>query len=193
MLQIQHPFVIAYHWISTDDNVLADHLSRGRLERFWAAVAAMVATGVFLRLKAKVRLARDAGRTLGSNLKARHWMPSIDGLSDLARPRVDMSVLSAQIRAAVILQAAARGMLARMTRVVRVYGDPTAIPGGLTSMCLCRWGLCANGANLGRASVTTAIRMSTASYARNRSQSRRRVMVAGCLAGLASRVCVSSS
>ena len=32
--QVEYEFVLFYKWISTDDNYLADHLSRGRIDDF---------------------------------------------------------------------------------------------------------------------------------------------------------------
>ena len=34
LLQVEHTFIIRYFWISTHDNVLADHLSRGRIGQY---------------------------------------------------------------------------------------------------------------------------------------------------------------
>lgn len=59
VLQIQHGFILQPFWISTDDNYLADHLSRGREAEFLAALPASEFLVVpFSELKRH----RDAGR-----------------------------------------------------------------------------------------------------------------------------------
>ena len=127
LLQVEHTFIIRFNWIPTDDNTMADHLSRGRIEAFYLAVAAAAVTvggffvgGFFLAGKAvRLRMAADAGRTLGTNLSVRQWVPRSDRLLALARPIVDMAKYSLQVRSAVIIQAAARGMFARCKQAVR--------------------------------------------------------------------------
>ena len=38
VLQVEYEFILEYKWISSEDNYLADHLSRGRLQEFLEAV-----------------------------------------------------------------------------------------------------------------------------------------------------------
>ena len=38
VLQVEYEFILEYKWISSEDNYLADHLSRGRLQEFLGAV-----------------------------------------------------------------------------------------------------------------------------------------------------------
>ena len=126
LLQVEHTFIIRFNWIPTDDNTMADHLSRGRIEAFYLAVAAeamivgFFVGGFFWAGKAvRIRMAAEAGRTLGTDLSVRQWVPRSDGLLALARPIVDMAKYSMQVRSAVIIQAAARGMFARYKQAVR--------------------------------------------------------------------------
>ena len=127
LLQLEYTFVIRYQWISTVDNELADHLSRGRIAAFYAAIA-LAAYGFFKAGRAVViKMAEASGRALGMDPTVREYkrwsiQAAAAGLLKHKQPRVDMFELSRQIAAAVDIQAAARGMLVRTTRFVRVYG-----------------------------------------------------------------------
>ena len=45
ILQVEYDFILEYQWISTHDNILADALSRGQLERFFAAANLISSAG----------------------------------------------------------------------------------------------------------------------------------------------------
>jgi len=51
ILQVEYDFVLSYAWISTHDNYLADHLSRGRIDEFLQQVhsSGQLAPGADLR------------------------------------------------------------------------------------------------------------------------------------------------
>ena len=51
ILQVEYDFVIEYRWISTYDNYLADHLSRGRIDEFLSQVesSGQLAPGSYLQ------------------------------------------------------------------------------------------------------------------------------------------------
>ena len=52
ILQVDYDFVLSYAWISTHDNYLADHLSRGRVDVFLQQVhtSGLLAPGADLRV-----------------------------------------------------------------------------------------------------------------------------------------------
>ena len=52
ILQAEHDFILSYRWIPTDENFLADHLSRGRVDDFLAAevhTSGQLAPGAYLQ------------------------------------------------------------------------------------------------------------------------------------------------
>ena len=59
-LQLRFEFVLEMFWLSSEDNLLADLLSRDRLEEFWhhVSVSGLWATPAFVR----VRVFPDIGR-----------------------------------------------------------------------------------------------------------------------------------
>ena len=109
--QIQGNFVLRYFWLSTHDNYLADHLSRGRVHDFLALVAAagFLAAGV-----AVLRHPRDGGRTRTFDALDPHAMFALSVAVLTSDPRPpDMGEYSRQVKAVVSLQAVARGCSVR--------------------------------------------------------------------------------
>ena len=51
ILQAEYDFILLYRWIPTDENFLADHLSRGRVDDFLAEVhsSGQLAPGAYLQ------------------------------------------------------------------------------------------------------------------------------------------------
>ena len=62
VLQIQHGFVLCTFWISTDDNYLADHLSRNREHDFLLRWSTLPGDKFFLIPGTRLKRAPDAGR-----------------------------------------------------------------------------------------------------------------------------------
>jgi hypothetical protein len=108
VLQIRYDVLLLFFWLSTHANYLADHLSRGRLDAFLAAVGFGA-----LEMGAVPRALPGAGRVRTLDLSS-----PLDS-SDMAiiaagaeGPPSDMAYYSACVSAAVVLQAAIRKWLA---------------------------------------------------------------------------------
>lgn len=114
VLQIQGNFILRYFWLGTHENYLADHLSRGRVREFLLEVAGsgFLLAGVILTAP------RDGGRTRTfDNLDPFQLFGTLT-VAALAcargtRRNRNMLLYSRQVKAAVQLQAAARGRLVR--------------------------------------------------------------------------------
>ena len=116
ILQIQHECLLRFFWVSTHENVLADHLSRGRIQAFFDALAAFVLFVPALTV-ADIVWESDAGRVRTLDMSAPFNAQDMAALELLAcQPFRDMYAYSSQVRAVVVIQAASRGLLARVLR-----------------------------------------------------------------------------
>jgi hypothetical protein len=138
-------YYLNFYWLSSEDNLLADHLSRGRWDAFLLAV---YSTG-FWPDDLEPELAIDAGRVRGldSTPIFEDVMGGLSGQTpaDRGLSGVDpMEAHARETRAAVMLQALSRGFLVRH-RPARVRRAPRAIRvGGWTRwpvMLLCLLGM----------------------------------------------------
>ena len=135
VLMVKGNFFLEFVWLSTHDNYLSDHLSRGRIQAFFELV---YASGVLHAGVRHIAMEADAGRI--------RWLDRLDPTSmgalalfgAMRRDPVDQDVQSAMIRACVQLQAAVRGWLARVglrrERAALERAYPNAAFGGLTRM-----------------------------------------------------------
>ena len=129
LLQISFNFIIRYHYVPSEENVLADHLSRGRIAQFWLAVRQ--SHGFFT---GTVVLASDAGRVLGKNHTARQYgtwtILDASKLAAFRQPHRVMEQYSREVLAAVLIQAFARGFLVRRKLLDDGYETPPPPPPG---------------------------------------------------------------
>ena len=109
LLQLEGGFVLRFVWISTHDNYLADHLSRGRWHEFLAdaAVAGILSAGMAFSLVAQL----GRKRTLDTTPP----LPSVDLESVRLRlaERTPIMLYASWVSAALSIQRFARGALAR--------------------------------------------------------------------------------
>jgi hypothetical protein len=109
VLQIKFNCLLCFYWLASEENVLADHLSRGRIEEFFAAAA----YSVFFEAGVALVPQHDAGRKRNLDMSAPFNREDMAMLRAHRKPQPDMAELSRQVVAAVSLQAMARGWLAR--------------------------------------------------------------------------------
>jgi hypothetical protein len=110
ILQIVGNFLLCFSWVSSEDNEMADHLSReGGLPRFFEAVARRA----FVVEPAQLQALPGAGRVRNLDTSVPFNAADVARLSSQARAPPDMLWLSRVLPAVVCLQAATRGWLAR--------------------------------------------------------------------------------
>ena len=110
ILQIVGNFLLCFSWVSSEDNEMADHLSReGGLPRFFEAVARRA----FVVEPAQLQALPGAGRVRNLDTSVPFNAADVARLSSQARAPPDMLWLSRVLPAIVCLQAATRGWLAR--------------------------------------------------------------------------------
>ena len=63
VLQISHQFLWRPFWLSTHENLLADHLSRGRIDDFHAEAQRYIAAGLFFLFFVRLIASEAGGRT----------------------------------------------------------------------------------------------------------------------------------
>ena len=118
VLQITNNCIVRWYWLSTHDNYLSDHLSRGRLKAFLQVImgAGFLLAGVSLRRHPRAgrihRFSEDAPITQDDRAR----------IASRAQDRVDHVDYSRKLSAAVKIQSAVKGFLARHTRFVRLGG-----------------------------------------------------------------------
>ena len=115
VLQIRFDCILRFFWLSTTANYLADHLSRDRAAAFLAEARA---SGE-LDADAVLVPEPDAGRTRTLDMTAPFNEADMAAIAAAANERVDMAVHSRHVGAAVVLQAAARSLLARQRATFR--------------------------------------------------------------------------
>ena len=110
VLQIVGDFLLCFSWVSSEDNEMADHLSReGGLPRFLEAVHRRA----FVDDPALLSPLPGAGRVRNLDMSSPFNAADVALLSARARTPVDMPWLSHVLPAVVCLQAAVRGWLTR--------------------------------------------------------------------------------
>lgn len=111
ILQIKGNFVLRYFWLSSEQNHLSDHLSRGRVDEF---LLTALPSGFFL-IGVMVLIAyRDGGRVRAYDSLPPILLAATLGVSSLRRPpHSNMVEYSRRVRATVRIQAVARGILTR--------------------------------------------------------------------------------
>ena len=110
VLQIVGDFLLCFSWVSSEDNEMADHLSReGGLPRFLEAVHRRA----FVADPALLSPLPGAGRVRNLDMSSPFNAADVALLSARARTPVDMQWLSHVLPAVVCLQAAMRGWLTR--------------------------------------------------------------------------------
>ena len=116
VIQMKCDCLLVFYWLATDENVLADHLSRGRIDDFVKAAS----YSCLFAQDAVLTPMPGIGSKRNLDMSAPLGPADMASIASSARERVDMHVRSAQVRAVVVLQAAARGLLARVavSRVV---------------------------------------------------------------------------
>ena len=124
MLQIQGEFIVRWYWLSSEANELADHLSRGRIAEFAAALMG----AAFLLANAKLKWAKDAGRVRQLDPLNPVDQVAMAKLVPHAKERRDMYEYARQTRAEVRLQAAAKGMLVRRALLAEARDFASAYP-----------------------------------------------------------------
>ena len=109
VLQLRHECLLRFFWIASAANLLADHLSRGRVSDFFDSLlgAGMLAPGATVRMRA------DAGRVRHLPQHGAFAPEDLEYIHSLGRDQVDMELYSLMVTASVLLQAAARRFLAR--------------------------------------------------------------------------------
>jgi hypothetical protein len=110
VLMVKGNFFLEFVWLSTHDNYLSDHLSRGRIAEFFALV---FSSGVLSAGVRHIVMEANAGRTRWLDRLNPTSMGALELFSDLRREHVDHDEQSAILRACVQIQAATRGWLAR--------------------------------------------------------------------------------
>ena len=124
ILQIVGNFLLCFSWVSSEDNEMADHLSReGGLPRFLEAVARRA----FVAELAQLQALPGAGRVRNLDSSVPFNAADVARLSAQARAPPDMLWLSRVLPAIVCLQAAARGWLARRAQK-RAQNTPGSSP-----------------------------------------------------------------
>jgi hypothetical protein len=123
ILQIVGNFLLCFSWVSSEDNEMADHLSReGGLPRFFEAVARRA----FVVEPAQLQALPGAGRVRNLDTSVPFNSADVARLSSQARAPPDMLWLSRVLPAIVCLQAATRGWLARRAQErARVFARVT--------------------------------------------------------------------
>jgi hypothetical protein len=110
VLQIVGHFLLCFSWVSSEDNEMADHLSReGGLPRFLEAVRRRA----FVADPALLHALPGAGRVRNLDMSVPFNAEDRERLSALARTPPDMLWLSRVLPAVVCMQAAIRGWLSR--------------------------------------------------------------------------------
>ena len=142
ILQIRHQCLLRFFWLSSEDNLLADHLSRGRVALFLAAVFAVG----FWASSVLPRPMPDAGRVRVIDTSEPFNADDLACLEALRRPRMPMATYAAWVDAVVIVQSLARGFLARR-RMARLLGadDGTFCVGEQLVRCITERSMAAYG------------------------------------------------
>lgn len=110
VLQIIGNFLLCFEWVSSEDNEMADHLSReGGLARFLEAVRRRA----FVADPALLHALPGAGRVRNLDMSVPFNAADMARLSTQTRAPTDMLWLSRVLPAVVCLQAAVRGWLMR--------------------------------------------------------------------------------
>jgi len=110
VLQILHNCLLLFAWVSSEDNEMADLLSReGGIERFPEAVARRA----FVLAPASLQARPDAGRVRNLDMSAPFNAADMAMIAARAQAPADRRWLSRILPAIVCIQAAARGWLSR--------------------------------------------------------------------------------
>ena len=110
VLQILHNCLLLFAWVSSEDNEMADLLSReGGIERFPEAVARRA----FVHAPASLHAMPDAGRVRNLDMSAPFNAADMAMIAARAHAQTDWRWLSRALPAVVCMQAAIRGWLAR--------------------------------------------------------------------------------
>ena len=110
VLQVRFDCLLRFFWLSSEDNELADDLSR---EDGLARFLSVIHERGFLDASATLAAAPNAGRTRTLDLSAPISEDDLAAIGRWRRPHVDMVAFYRQVPAAVRIQAVARGFLSR--------------------------------------------------------------------------------